>query len=119
LCASRWSHFVSLTFLIVALFVPILTVRPVRGATPILVNSTGDSGSGTLRQAVLDANAAAGADTITFSILGSGPHTITLSSPLPPITDDLAIDGSTQPGYAGRRHPSTRAQHSQTCLGVS
>ena len=101
LCASRWSHSVSLALLIVALFVPVLTVRQVRGATPILVNSGNDSGSGTLRQAILDANAAAGADTITFSIIGSGTHTITLSSPLPAITDDLVIDGSTQPGYVG------------------
>ncbi|MGI8858208.1 MAG: IPT/TIG domain-containing protein [Thermomicrobiales bacterium] len=99
--ASRWSHSVSLAFLLIALLSPILTVRTVRGATPILVNSINDTGSGTLRQAILDANAAAGADTITFSILGTSPHTITLSSSLPPITDDLAIDGGTQPGYGG------------------
>src|SRR5258708_21726672 len=65
------------------------------------VTNTSDSGTGSLRQAIMDANGAAGADTIAFSISGSGVHTISPSSALPDITDTVAIDGTTQPGYAG------------------
>lgn len=65
-----------------------------------VVASTADSGTATLRQAVLDANAAASeADTISFAIPGAGPHTITLSTPLPPfLGSGDTIDGTTQPG---------------------
>jgi hypothetical protein len=97
--ASRWPRAVSLSFLLIALLSPLLTARVVR-ASPIVVNSIFDSGPGTLRQAILDANAASGADTITFSIAG-GTQRIVLFSPLPAISDDVTIDGSTQPGYAG------------------
>jgi FG-GAP-like repeat len=67
-----------------------------------VVANTNDGGPGSLRQAILDANASAGADQITFSISGSGVHTITPSSPLPTITDTVIIDGTTQPGFAGK-----------------
>lgn len=67
---------------------------------PFSVTTTSDSGPGSLRQAILDANARAGADTIVFGI-GTGIQTITLSSALPTITDSVTIDGSTQPGFAG------------------
>lgn len=65
-----------------------------------LVASTADSGPGSLRQAVLSANATPGPDAITFAI-GSGVQTITPATPLPAITDAVSIDGTTQPGYAG------------------
>ena len=60
------------------------------------VTSTADSGAGTLRQAVTDANANAGADTIVFAIPGAGLQTINLTSALPTITGALAINGYTQ-----------------------
>jgi hypothetical protein len=50
-----------------------------------------DSGSGSLRQAVLTANATAGADTIAFAAGLSG--TVTLQSGEMTITDDLGIGG--------------------------
>src|SRR5262249_52385995 len=59
-----------------------------------------DSGPGSLRQALLDANASSGADVIDFNI-GSGAQTIQPTSPLPAITDAVLIDGTSQPGYAG------------------
>ncbi len=65
-----------------------------------VVAKTDDSGPGTLRQAILDANANSGADTIKFSISGSGVQTITPTSQLPTITDPVTIDGTTQLGYA-------------------
>ena len=63
-----------------------------------VVTNTNDSGAGSLRQAIVDANANAGADTISFNI-GSGTQTITLSSLLPTITGQTTIDGWTQSGY--------------------
>ncbi len=62
------------------------------------VTNTNDSGAGSLRQAIIDANALAGADIITFNI-GTGTQTINLSSVLPTITDQVTIDGTTQSGY--------------------
>src|SRR5262249_47704607 len=50
-----------------------------------------DSGSGSLRQAVLDANGHPGADVIDFAPAVSG--TILLTSGQLSITDDLRIDG--------------------------
>ena len=70
---------------------------PVAAATFNVVN-THDSGPGSLRQAILDANGNAGADLIAFDIAGAGVHTITPTSELPPITDTATIDGYTQPG---------------------
>ncbi len=63
-----------------------------------VVTNTADSGAGSLRQAILDANSLAGLDTISFSITGSGLHTITLTMALPTITDAVVIDGYSQTG---------------------
>jgi hypothetical protein len=69
-------------------------------ASTFTVLNTNDSGPGSLRQAILDANGAAGADTIAFAIPGTGVHTISPLSFLPALTDDagVTIDGYTQPG---------------------
>ena len=66
-----------------------------------MVTSTAGFGPGTLGQAILDANARPGTNTIAFAIPGAGVHTITPASPLPDITNPVVIDGSTQPGFAG------------------
>jgi hypothetical protein len=42
-------------------------------AASFTVTNINDSGSGSLRQAILDANATSGADTIDFNIPGVGP----------------------------------------------
>ncbi|HEY2251016.1 MAG TPA: right-handed parallel beta-helix repeat-containing protein, partial [Planctomycetaceae bacterium] len=65
------------------------------------VTNTADSGAGSLRQAILDANAIAGPQTITFAIAGGGHQVITPLSALPTITNTVTIDGTSQPGYAG------------------
>jgi hypothetical protein len=70
-------------------------------AATFTVDNTNDSGAGSLRQAMLDANTTMGDDTIDFAIPGAGVHTITVSTNLPTITDPVVIDGTTQPGYAG------------------
>jgi parallel beta-helix repeat protein len=78
-----------------------LEVSEGRWAPVVLtVTTAADSGPGSLRQAILDASAGPGFDTIDFSI-GSGPQTITPSSPLPAVTGPLTIDGTSQPGFAG------------------
>lgn len=84
----------------------------------ITVNSTADTvandGVCTLREAIIAANTntASGAlsgecvagqafpvgDTIFFNIPGPGVHTISPTTPLPVVTDQLIIDGYSQPG---------------------
>jgi len=68
----------------------------------LVVDTTADSGPGSLRQAILDANSVAGlAVTIDFAIPGAGVQTIVPITPLPRITASVLIDGTTQPGFAG------------------
>ncbi|MDF5707589.1 MAG: DUF4347 domain-containing protein [Nostoc sp. S4] len=65
--------------------------------TDTVVTNTNDSGKGSLRQAILNANATAGANTITFagSVFADGvPDVITLTSGQLAITDDLTIVGT-------------------------
>ncbi|WP_165226810.1 right-handed parallel beta-helix repeat-containing protein [Aquisphaera insulae] len=66
----------------------------------LVVTTTGDSGSGSLRTAITDALAASN-PVITFNIPGAGPHVITLSTPLPALTKPIIIDATSQPDYAG------------------
>jgi IPT/TIG domain len=63
------------------------------------VTSNADSGAGTLRQAILDANAGGVTALITFHVGGGGQQWITLASALPPVTVPVTLDGTTQPGY--------------------
>jgi hypothetical protein len=62
------------------------------------VLNTDDSGAGSLRQAILDANAAAGADFINFDIPGNFLHTIKPLTFLPAITGAVTMNGYTQDG---------------------
>src|SRR5262249_55932508 len=83
---------------------PLLHLETLEGRlAPALFTVTNalDSGPGSLRQAILDANNSHAAATIAFDISGGGVHTIRPASPLPTFTDPVVIDGSTQPGYAG------------------
>ncbi len=66
-----------------------------------MVTNTNDAGAGSLRQAILDANANAGRDTIAFNVAGGGIRSIALASPLPVIQDPVILDATTQPGFAG------------------
>jgi len=60
-------------------------------AATFTVTNTNDSGAGSLRQAILDANARSGVDLILFS-LGSSIQTIKPTSALPAITDAVEIN---------------------------
>lgn len=77
-------------------------------AATYTVTNTNNSGAGSLRQAITDANANAGADIIQFNIPNNGSNTfqtsgahswavITLTSVLPTITGPVLINGFTQP----------------------
>jgi hypothetical protein len=65
-----------------------------------IVTNTNDSGPGSLRQAILNANLSNSAppDTIQFDIPGTGPFEISPGSALPTITHPTIINGYTQPG---------------------
>jgi hypothetical protein len=65
-----------------ALLVVCATAMGASAAT-FTVTNTADSGPGSLRQAILDANAAAGPDTVVFDpAVFNAPQTITLASTL-------------------------------------
>src|SRR4051794_29469953 len=74
---------------------------PLRSATLIVTNLS-NSGKGSLSQAISDANTNANSDMIAFALAGAGVKTINLSNSLPPILYPVTIDGTTQPGYAGK-----------------
>ena len=74
-----------------------------------LVTTTADTGAGSLRTAILTADAAGSPNPIwiAFDIPASDPGysggawTISPASPLPAITAPVILDGTTQPGFAG------------------
>src|ERR1043166_7304585 len=87
----------------------------VRGAT-FTVTTTNDSGAGSFRQAILDANAASGPDAIEFQIPGIPPLTIMPTLPLPVLTGPVIINATTHPGYVD--HPMVVRDGALTAAGV-
>ena len=71
---------------------------PFDDRTYLTVTNTNDSGGGSLRQAILDANTLPIGRGIVFNIAGACPHVIALQSVLPSIKYPLNIDGYSQPG---------------------
>lgn len=69
------------------------------GAATFTVVNTNNADAGSLRQAILDANAGAGLDTIQFQITNV-VRAILVNSNLPAITDPVMINGATQAGYS-------------------
>ena len=113
-----------------------MTAAPAHAATIFTVNSTADAPDAfpasntcdidvftggdqcTLRAAIQQANATPGANTINLAILGTGVKTIAVGSkgfgPLPPITEQVTIDGYTQPGSS----PNTKAVGNDAALKI-
>ncbi len=84
---------------------------------PYVVTNTNDSGFGSLRQAIINADTFPDnpdTDLIHFDIPGSGVQTINLLSPLPAITSAVTIDGYTQPGSS----PNTLATGDNAVIEV-
>jgi parallel beta-helix repeat protein len=82
-----------------------LVVTAPAGAQTYVVTTIDDGGPGSLREAVLNANASPGPDTITFNLGSLAPQPpgttfrIALATRLPTITDPVVIDGTTQPSF--------------------
>ena len=93
--------------------------EPRVAAATFTVTNTNDSGAGSLHQAILDANAAAGPDTIAFAIAGSGVRTIIPASPLPAITGPVVIDGYTQPGASANTNPTTLGSNAVILIDIN
>lgn len=70
-------------------------------AATFIVTASAESGPGSLRQAIADANLSPETDFIHFNIAPGGPQVITVTSNGLAITDGVVIDGTTQPGFAG------------------
>jgi hypothetical protein len=90
-------HKISLLVVTVFMFGFAFTAKT--SAATFTVSNVADSGAGSFRQALIDANSASGIDTINFSI-GSGHVQIIPTSPLPPIIHPVIIDATSQPGYS-------------------
>lgn len=71
----------------------------------LVVTNTANAGAGSLRQAIIDANASPNLSGIAFNIPGDGPHTIMPSPALPPITTRVIIDGYTETGASPNTNP--------------
>jgi parallel beta-helix repeat protein len=90
-----------------------LGTAPLPAATFTVIN-TNDAGSGSLRQAILNANAGAGPHLIQFAIPGSGVHTIAPFTALPILTKPVTLDGYSQPGS----RPNTLADGCDALLRI-
>lgn len=75
-------------------------------AATFTVTNINDSGPGSFRQAITSANSTPGADRIEFNIPGSGVHTIAPTTVLPVITNQVFIDGFSQPGSSANTSAS-------------
>ncbi len=65
------------------------------------MTTTANSGAGSLRQAILDADTNAGPNSIVFQLGGSPPFTIAPLTVLPSLGNPTIIDGTTQSGFTG------------------
>jgi hypothetical protein len=78
----------------------LLSMEPV--GFVITVSNMDDSGSGSFRQALINANTNPGPHSIVFSIPGDGPFVINVGPPLPAVTNVVTIDATTQRGFTNR-----------------
>ncbi|MBK8027317.1 MAG: hypothetical protein IPK19_39470 [Chloroflexi bacterium] len=68
-------------------------------AATFTVTNTSNTGDGSLRFAILNANATSGHDIIEFRIPGNAVHTISLTTALPDIVYPVTITGETEEGW--------------------
>lgn len=93
--SSFFPVFVTFLLLVSLAILPL----PIAHAAGFIVSKTADTSDGvcdadcSLREAMIAANASPGADSIIFSAAAFNPGTITLTSHLPTLTDDLDIAG--------------------------
>ncbi len=83
--------------------------------TTLTVTTASDSGAGSLRQAILDANVNEDFNFINFNIPGACPRVIALTSAdLPTIVNGVRIDGWTQPGSVSNTR--TKGDNATRCI---
>ncbi len=82
--SSRFSRGASVGWIRLAAVLILALCGAAARADTYTVTNTADSGAGSLRQAILDANA--GTDTIAFDIPGAGVHRIDVPTSLATIT---------------------------------
>ena len=123
----------AMALLLVALIVCLSAARPAQADSTFTVNLTGDAADAklddnacdtklvmigsqcTLRAAIQEANDTAGPDTINFNIPGDAAYrTVSPHSALPDITDEVTIDGYSQPGAS----PNTLTKGNDAVLKV-
>src|SRR5437879_4214560 len=83
---AEWSGLMGLAL------VAATAMAPIARAAQFIVTTNSDSGPGSLRAAIINANNAAGADTITFAPALNG-QTITLTTGELLVSDDVTITG--------------------------
>jgi hypothetical protein len=77
--------------------------------TELVVTNSSDSGPGSLRQAILDANSLPDTNTIRFAIPGDFGAILLPATPYPDIVTSMRIDAFTQPGAAPNASPWSNA----------
>jgi outer membrane protein OmpA-like peptidoglycan-associated protein len=104
----------------------VLTLLPAAATAAVFtVTSSLDAGEGTLRAAILAANATPATDDIAFSVsvgdpgfnAATGVVTIRPQTPLPIISQPVVLDGSTQPTFVSR--PTIVLDGSEAGAGAS
>ena len=97
-------------FKLPALALTLTAFSPAAAQHAFVVDNTNNGGAGSLRRAIEKSNAhwhPGNVDTIRFNIPGTGPFTISPTSPLPTVTRPVFIDGLSQPGASNSNWPPT------------
>ncbi|HSG29749.1 MAG TPA: hypothetical protein VLA34_14810, partial [Candidatus Krumholzibacterium sp.] len=85
-----------------------------------IVTTVSDSGVGTLRQAILNANASPGTDVIEFAFSPTASHiTFAPQTPLPAITDPVIIDGYSHVSSSPNTRPQGEAGNAVITINLS
>lgn len=84
--------------------------------TDLVVTTTANSGAGSLRQAIVDANNTLNGATISFDIPGGCPQVIAPTSELPALVRPTIVDGWSQPG--SERNNSETSYDAVHCIGL-
>jgi hypothetical protein len=93
-------------------------LEPTAHAATLTVTNTNDSGPGSLRQAIMEANGSPGPDTISFNFPQPGLNTISPAAPLPVIIDPVVQQRhcKQQGGGLARRERRRQRPRAECCL---
>lgn len=98
ICLHMTNLYKAFSTTLLSLFV-LAGMQSLHAQSVFTVTTTADAGAGSLRQAILDANADPDSSIIQFDLgAGAGPYVISLATNLPAITSPLFINGYSQDG---------------------